>query len=107
MLHFLKDGHKTVRINAHKNLPMFIGVIELPKESHMINRLLEPYLKLIESELNQQVGSNDIVRNIAYTFPAVLQTLGGVRWKQLYPLFNRMMKFLDKDVRIPLASSLH
>jgi hypothetical protein len=86
---------------------MFIGVIELPKESHMINRLLEPYLKLIESELNQQVGSNDIVRNIAYTFPAVLQTLGGVRWKQLYPLFNRMMKFLDKDVRIPLASSLH
>jgi len=107
MLHFLKDGHKTVRINAHKALPMFIGVVELPKGSPMVERLMDPYLRLLDSELNHQVGSNDIVRNVAYNFPAVLQTLGGDQWKQLYPLFNRMMKFLDKDIRIPLACSLH
>lgn len=49
MLHFLKDGHKTVRINAHKTLPMFIGVVDLPKQSMMIERLLDPYLKLLDS----------------------------------------------------------
>lgn len=53
------------------------------------------------------MGSNEIVKNIAFTFPAVLHSLGGQKWKQLYPIFNRMMKFLDKDVRIPLACSLH
>jgi serine/threonine-protein phosphatase 4 regulatory subunit 1 len=107
ILHFLKDGHKTVRINAHKVLPMFIGMIELPKDSFMIDKLLDPYLRLLDSELDQQVGSNKIVRNIAYTFPAVLKSLGSIKWKQLYPLFNRMMKFTDKDIRIPLACSLH
>ena len=107
MLHFLKDGYKTVRINAHKALPMFIGVVELPKGSAVLERLLEQYIKLLDSDLNQQVGSNDIVRNVAYTFPAVLQAIGGDKWKQVLPLFNRMMKFLDKDIRIPLACSLH
>jgi serine/threonine-protein phosphatase 4 regulatory subunit 1 len=96
ILRFLKDGHKTVRVNAHKCLPMFLGAINLPKDSPLIDKLLEPYLKLTESEVNQQLGSNELVASISYSFPAVLMALGKEKWKQLLALFNRLSKFLDK-----------
>jgi serine/threonine-protein phosphatase 4 regulatory subunit 1 len=86
---------------------MFLGVVTLPKNNPCLDLLLDPYLKLIDSDLNQSVGSNDIIKSISYTFPAVLEGLGKERWPKLIPLFTRLLKFTDQEVRAPLAFSLH
>lgn len=96
MLNFLKDGHKTVRINAHKALPMFFGCIHLPVDSPMVEKLLDPYLKLVDSDINKQLGSSELVACISFAFPAVLRAISKEKWKQLLTLFNRLSKFLDK-----------
>lgn len=107
ILKFLDDKHRSVQVNAHKSLPMFIATVNLPKDNPMIETLLNHYFKLIDSELHYQVGSNEIIRSISFTFPAVLEALGKERWPQLYPLFIRLLKFADKDIKAPLVFSLH
>jgi hypothetical protein len=79
MLSLLKDGNKLVKINAHKILPLYVSCLDF---SHTHNsedlsyKLLDQYFKLIDSDVNNMAMSSEILYQLSYNFPAVLQTLG-------------------------------
>lgn len=49
---------------------------------------------MIDLDINNQVSKlNELIINVAYYFPGVLQTAGAHRWPQMQKLFNRLIHF--------------
>lgn len=49
---------------------------------------------MMDLDINNQVSKiNELIINVAYYFPGVLQTVGAGRWPQMKKLFDRLIHF--------------
>ena len=55
----------------------------------MPDELIEMYLSMVDPQKAQSIDS-DLPFYCAYSFPAVLQTLGHTRWPLLKPMFEKL-----------------
>jgi len=103
ILNFLKDSNKWVKISAYKNLGPFISTLEGLKVNE---KLIENYLHMADSNVNNLAPDNEIIFACSYNFPAVVLTLGPSKWPTLVKLFQTLVKGNEK-IRKPIACSLH
>jgi len=103
MNNFLKDSNKWVKISAYKSLGPFIFTLT---DQNINEKLIESYLHMADSNINNLSPDNEIIYACAYNFPAVVLTLGPARWPLLSKLFQSLLKSGDK-IRKPLACALH
>ena len=93
-----------MRNSAYKQLGPFIHTL---KGEEIQDRLVEHYLKMTSNDLNDISTDNDILYACAYNFPAVLDSLGKVKWQLLAPTYNKLLKIQDKKIKKTIAASLH
>lgn len=103
MNNFLKDSNKWVKISAYKSLGPFIFTLT---DQNINEKLIDSYLHMADSNINNLSPDNEIIYACAYNFPAVVLTLGPARWPLLSKLFQSLLKSGDK-IRKPLACALH
>jgi len=103
MNNFLKDSNKWVKISAYKNLGPFIFTLQ---DQNINEKLIDSYLHMADSNINNLSPDNEIIYACAFNFPAVVLTLGPARWPLLSKLFQSLLKSNDK-IRKPLACALH
>ena len=103
ILNFLKDSNKWVKISAYKNLGPFISTLEGLKVNE---KLIENYLHMADSNVNNLAPDNEIIFACSYNFPAVVLTLGPSKWPTSVKLFQTLVKGNEK-IRKPIACSLH
>lgn len=103
MNNFIKDSNKWVKISAYKNLGPLISTLMSLKINE---KLVDSYVHMADSNINNLSPDNEIIFACAYNFPAVVLTLGPSKWPVLSKLFQALTKSNDR-VRKPLACSLH
>ncbi len=69
--------------------------------------VLAPYISMGQCDAEGDAYEPDLAAFCAFSFPAVLLTLGPSRWAELQPLFNSLARDSQRKVRIPLSHSLH
>lgn len=103
ILNFLKDSNKWVKISAYKNLGPFISTLQGLRVNE---KLVENYISMSNSSINNLAPENEIIHACSYNFPAVVLTLGPSRWPSLLKLFQALVRSNDM-VKKPLACGLH
>lgn len=109
-LTFLVDTQKWVKITAYKRLGLFISKFE---GLHLNERLFDHYMMMIEPKIYNMTNKDEanpsliqILVSCAFYFPAVLKSVGIIKWNSLYKLLTFLFK-QQKSVRRSLANSLH
>lgn len=106
MLHYLhlRDSNKDVKGVAYRCLARFIASVDSDK---LEPKLFENYMKMTDSDVKDLLPEFQVMFACAYSYPAVLQTVGDTKWPQMLKLFNNLWKSKDTRVRKTLAASLH
>eukprot|EP00744_Colponema_vietnamica_P002243 GILI01003566.1.p1 GENE.GILI01003566.1~~GILI01003566.1.p1 ORF type:complete len:751 (-),score=141.61 GILI01003566.1:76-2328(-) len=96
-----KDNSKWVQIALFQQLGPYIATLSPDQVSPA---LLQYYLSMATIKV---FATEEISYFCAYSFPAVLLTLGKDRWADLCPTFLELVKDMQWKVRRTLAFSLH
>jgi serine/threonine-protein phosphatase 4 regulatory subunit 1 len=103
------DQSRWVRSAAFQNLGPFISTFE----SHQVTpKLLRYYTGMVSTDsshtgTHKYGGDSDVSSYCAFSFPAVLQTVGSARWGELSDTYFTLVNDLQWKVRRSLSHSLH
>lgn len=100
---FINDSSRWVKSAAMQNIGPFIATFPGPD---VPSPLVQYFLQMVPSEENQK-GDSDTTYYAAYSFPAVVLTLGNSRWSELRNVYAALTKDLQWKVRRTLAYSVH
>eukprot|EP00478_Filoreta_tenera_P000052 GABV01000052.1.p1 GENE.GABV01000052.1~~GABV01000052.1.p1 ORF type:complete len:600 (-),score=98.23 GABV01000052.1:530-2329(-) len=99
---FAKDHSKWVRNGAFESLGRFIATLD---SAIMVPDFLSLYTSI--PDLPSSVVDSEVAFHCAFSFPAVLLTLGHDRWPELAELHRTLSKHSKFKVRKTLSFSLH
>lgn len=101
-----RDNNKWVKGAAYKSLGHFIETLSGVTQPNPA--LLTEFCRVTATDVKECYNDeNEVLRECAFVFPAVLATFGASKWPVLQRLFNALMRVNDKQVRKPLACALH
>lgn len=96
-----EDSSRWVRVAAFQYLGRFLHT--LPK-ADITSVLLKVFTDMA---FQSESGEGELAEFCASSFPAVLQTVGAERWREMADAFNALIKDAQWKVRRTVASSLH
>lgn len=99
---FTQDASKWVKMAAHQFLGPFIATL---KGQKIDKSLVNYYIGM--GDPKKSSFNSDVTFHCAYTFPAVLLTLGKEKWPDLKRLYKILVKDNQWKVRKTLSYSLH
>uniref|UniRef100_A0A6B2L0P7 TOG domain-containing protein n=1 Tax=Arcella intermedia TaxID=1963864 RepID=A0A6B2L0P7_9EUKA len=99
---FATDNSRWVRTAAYSSLGLIISIAKPLKPS-----LVDTFCKLAIDTPQTEYCDIEHPRICAYSFPAVLDTLGPDGWKQLEETYILLACSAQKEVRKTIACSLH
>jgi len=101
---FMSDDSRWVRTSACSSLGPFIATFsKIPSD----NQLVSYFCKLAADSVQTEYGDYDNHLFCAFNFPAVLLTIGAIRWPELSETYQKLANNQQKKVRKSIASSLH
>jgi len=100
----LKDVSRWVRVAALQQLGYFIAALVNP--SRVPQGLLTQYVDIIE-QTKENPDAADVGYHCAYTFAAVVQTMGASSWPTLKVPFTSLCRDTQKNTRKAMAASMH
>ena len=98
---FYDDDYKFVKKAALMQIGEFIFALRGRK---IPNLLLELYSSLSDPK---QVQDEDVMYRCAYTFPAILLTVGMEEWPRLKVVYDNLIKKDNSDILNTMAASIH
>ncbi|KRX07644.1 Armadillo-type fold [Pseudocohnilembus persalinus] len=102
---FLEDQNRWVKVEAYKMLGPFIATLENQKQ--ISEKLFIHFNKMTEYNVNHLSNQDEIMIKCSFYFPAVLQVFGVGKWAELRNTLYTLIKHRNKNVKKPIACSLH
>ena len=103
-LRFTQDPARLVKQSILQQSGMFISTLP----ARVVNdTILGHYISMANDPMGDPAVDAELKHYCAYSFPAVLQTITGARWKDVRELYHTLMQCRSPNVRQSLASSLH
>ncbi len=103
-LRFAQDPARLVKQSILQQAGMFISTLP----PHIVNEtILTNYFAMAADPMSDAIADAELKHYCAYSFPAVLQTIGGARWGELKDLYHQLIDSRSTEVRRSLAASLH
>ncbi|XP_075228687.1 serine/threonine-protein phosphatase 4 regulatory subunit 1-like isoform X2 [Lycorma delicatula] len=100
--------------NIRQNMPIFKGlslcrkkVVEKPRQNIVPQELIDHFVSLSDPIQEDCVDDRFLIYQIAYSLPAVAQTLGKENWSLLKNVYLRLAADKTWKVRRAVASSIH
>mmetsp|Transcript_114567 Transcript_114567/g.227986 ORF Transcript_114567/g.227986 Transcript_114567/m.227986 type:complete len:897 (-) Transcript_114567:181-2871(-) len=100
----LADASRWVRMSAVQQLGYFIAALEVPER--VPQTLLDQYVDIIE-QTKANPDAADISYHCAYTFAAVVKTMGQAQWCSLRGSFESLCRDPQPKTRKAMAASVH
>jgi len=100
----LADTSRWVRMSAVQQLGYFVAALEVP--DRVPQTLLDQYVEIIE-QTKANPDAADISFHCAYTFAAVVKTMGQAHWRSLKGSFESLCKDPQPKTRKAMAASVH
>eukprot|EP00162_Nutomonas_longa_P012401 comp21072_c0_seq1/m.44380 comp21072_c0_seq1/g.44380 ORF comp21072_c0_seq1/g.44380 comp21072_c0_seq1/m.44380 type:complete len:611 (+) comp21072_c0_seq1:46-1878(+) len=99
---FSEDVSRWVKNCAFQNMGQFIATL---KSSQITPKFLQTYTAMADP--NGKSEETDVYSYCAFSFPAVLLTVGPQRWSELSQAYLHLVKDVQWKVRRTLSHSLH
>lgn len=103
-LRLIQDSSRVVKQSVLQQAGMFIS--SLP-EKYITDVILSHYISLSGTPTGDMAVDAELRHYCAFSFPAVLQTIGRKRWGEIRGLFHALIQCRSTPVRQTLAASLH
>ena len=103
-LSLTQDPSKLVKQSILQQSGMFIATLP-PK--HVNEFVLSHFCSMATGPTGDISVDSELKHNCAYSFPAVLYTIGRERWGELRKVYRSLVQFRSANVKQTLAASLH
>ena len=103
-LSLTQDPSKLVKQSILQQSGMFIATLP-PKAVNEF--ILSHFCSMASGPTGDLSVDSELKHNCAYSFPAVLYTIGGQRWGELRKVYRSLVQFRSANVKQTLAASLH
>ena len=103
-LSLTQDPSKLVKQSILQQSGMFIATLP-PKAVNEF--ILSHFCSMASGPTGDLSVDSELKHNCAYSFPAVLYTIGGHRWGELRKVYRSLVQFRSANVKQTLAASLH
>eukprot|EP00743_Colponemidia_sp_Colp-15_P002536 GILK01002749.1.p1 GENE.GILK01002749.1~~GILK01002749.1.p1 ORF type:complete len:764 (-),score=122.74 GILK01002749.1:190-2481(-) len=100
----LKDASRWVRVATFQQIGPFLSLL---RPDQITDSLLLHYTSMANPSFSPNPSENEIAIFCAYSFPAVVLTLGPERWHEISATFQTLVKDMQWKVRKTLSHSLH
>jgi serine/threonine-protein phosphatase 4 regulatory subunit 1 len=103
-LRLAQDPSRLVKQSILQQSGIFIST--LPKR--VVNEMiLGHYCSMASEPTGDMTADAELKHHCAYSFPAVLQTIGSGRWKEVRDVYHSLVQSSSVSVKQTLAASLH